>query len=1246
MQARVVKALGILGMASVVLSGCGGTTPPAHAPAPGPVAKNVPANPGAIPPRSEVPADRMAAVFAAHLKGLGHMERYTEYPQAVEAFRTVHELAPDWIPGSINLAIALLNTTGVAAEASKNQGRREAEPATADHFDEALGLLAAVLEREPENLHARYCRGIIHQYLGDLTAAHADFRYVTEHDPSDAHAWYKLASTLPAPESTDRQARLEQANRQIPLLKRALECNPYLVPALYQLMMAHGLAGQREDQQKLLDLWRKLNPQQNSAAPGEMAETVYGEMGKYARIIDWAPPGKDSKESPVSPPRFAVPERIDVALPAGDRWANASNFAAMPAALANVLTRWGAAITVFDANHDGALDLMLSSSVVGSKGLRDALLINKGDGSFEDATNKWGLPSDRGSITAAAGDFDADGLVDLALTGVDGVRLLRNAGTRFEDVTDRAGLASTKGAMSLAARWLDLDQDGDLDLYIINHGEGESGASNRAFRNDGQPPPIAGRPKDNWAPSAVAPPDLSASGGLSVAFTPWAPPGSEALAGGGHRHTGLAWLDLDGDRDLDLLLTQDDALPIAVLNDRLGRFHAESLADLVPQGPTQGTLAADFDADGRTDLALVPQKGRVTLWRNREPKLGEPSAVTFEFYPTDAHDWLMAQAIDLDLDGATDLLGLPTDGPAPIWARNTGGGLKSIPLALGPDSTSRLVGLGAADLLGDPLPDLVLVRDGEGPYLARNLGNGHHWMSLGLTGRWKTNPDRARTNPHGWGAKVQLQGANLRVVHDHVLAGSGLAQSVLPIVVGLGPSTAAQLIRITWPDGVMQCELEQNGDQALALPETNRKTGSCPVLFAWNGDRFVCIGDFLGGGGLGYLVAPGVYGQPDRDEAVLLRGDQLQPERGAFRLSITEPMDEVAYLDQVRLDVIDRPAGVEVAPDERFAPGGNRPSGALLSWSKQITPVRVLDLKGKDVTDSLRDFDRRTADGFALRSQWVGYAEPHGIVLDFGDRLRDLGPGDRLVLGLAGWVEYPYSQTNYAAATAGIGLQPPILERLKDDGTWEVLEPDPGYPAGLPRLTTLELTGKLGGDRCVLRLRTNMECYWDQAFIAVLDPANTVRVTTLDITRASLGARGYSREVSPDGREPLLYDYNHVDPAPLARFTGALTRYGDVAPLLRQDDDQFCVVGPGDEVRLEIDTGILPSLPEGWARSYVLRTVGYCKDADPFTATSDTVGPLPWRGMGPFPFATDGERPRDAAYQRYLNEYQTRQIGP
>ena len=315
-------------------------------------------------------------------------------------------------------------------------------------------------------------------------------------------------------------------------------------------------------------------------------------------------------------------------------------------------------------------------------------------------------------------------------------------------------------------------------------------------------------------------------------------------------------------------------------------------------------------------------------------------------------------------------------------------------------------------------------------------------------------------------------------------------------------------------------------------------------------------------------------------------------------------MDEVAYLD--RADTRRRRSAGRTLPSlpTSDSPPGNRPSGELVAWRTAIEPVRATDLEGRDVADRLRAADGRTVDGFRRLGGWIGYAEEHGIVLDFGDRLTRFGPDASLWLALEGWVEYPYSQTNYAAATAGVALRPPSVERRRDDGSWETIEPDAGYPAGLPRLTLLDLSGKLAGTNCVIRLRTNMECYWDRAFIAIRDRAAEamVRVTPLPVAQAWLGYRGFTREVSPDGRPPLLYDYDHVEPAPLARMSGRLTRYGDVAGLLHSDDDRFCVIGPGDEVRLEFDARQAPELPPGWTRSFVLRAVGYCKDADPFTA--------------------------------------------
>jgi tetratricopeptide (TPR) repeat protein len=1220
--------------------------------------------------------DRLVRFLESHQQGLGAMEKY-EYPQAVSAFRSAVELAPDLSAPKVNLAIALLNDSGERAEEAKKKREDISDSSISKNFEEALQLLESVIRAEPKNLHAHYCRGIIYEYLGRSQEAHQDYKLVSDTDPTDGYARLKVGMTLPDPKRPGYPAGPEQASELIPIYTKALECNPYLVTAMYRLQQAYtwasvfGAKGNparkaelEQTRDALLRVWERLDRDKTPSGNGEAVEQTYGDAGPYATVVD--PFGLRSAERAPEQkaPRFKVPSKLEVTLPDGDRWVQQADFSGPHETLGRVRERFGAPILHGDFDRDGLLDLYMCAAVKTADGVRDVLLKNLGDGRFQDVSTASNLPRGLASTGAAAGDFDADGYLDLILTGIGRNSLLRNVGGRsFEDVSTTLGEVGPP-SLNLTARWIDIDQDGDLDLYIIRYCDLESastvfrdgtppqGLPNLAFRNDGRPSPLGGDLKAD-APSAT---DFyeKATQGLSLAWTRWEGAEHAALTGGDEPHTGLAVLDIDVDRDLDLVLLSDGRAPSAAINDRLGRFHSQTLSDLDPKGLANGAVVLDLDKDRRPDLVLVKPDGRMTAWRNQAARTeqGAPG-FALTFWAIDARLWRTAQALDLDLDTWTDLLALPAssqeDPPVAAWARNEGSRLAHTPLALGPDSTSSLLGIDAGDLAGNPLPDLLLLRDGEGPYLAVNEGNGNNWLGLALGGRWKfgkgSDGGPSRSNPQAVGTRVLLQGPNLEVSFDDVPSGSTLAQSAGPKVLGLGSAEQALLVRLTWPDGVMQSELNASANQVLKLREQNRKTGSCPVLFTFDGERFVCIGDFLGGGGLGYLVAPGVYGAPDRDEAVSIRGDQLRAVDGVFRMSIAEPMDELAYLDQITLDVIDRPADVEAFPDERFAPGSNRPTGELLAWRDVVRPQTATDLKGNDVVDKLLAFDNKCVDTFEKRAHWIGYAERHGIVLNFANQLEKFKPTDRLVLCVAGWVEYPYSQTNYAAATAGIALQPPVLERLADDGSWRVLELNPGYPAGLPRMTTLELTGKLGGPKCVLRLTTNMECYYDQVFVAVVDETAAPRVTNLPISTAVLGYKGFMREVSTDGSPPLLYDYDLVDPAPLARLAGKVTRQGDVAALLSADDDQLCLVGPGDEVQVSFNASELPALPAGWKRSFVLRSIGYCKDADPFTAGSDTVGPLPWKGMpDDYPFDAKHQRPHDPAYEAYLKTYQSRDV--
>jgi hypothetical protein len=194
----------------------------------------------------------------------------------------------------------------------------------------------------------------------------------------------------------------------------------------------------------------------------------------------------------------------------------------------------------------------------------------------------------------------------------------------------------------------------------------------------------------------------------------------------------------------------------------------------------------------------------------------------------------------------------------------------------------------------------------------------------------------------------------------------------------------------------------------------------------------------------------------------------------------------------------------------------------------------------------------------------------------------------------------------------------PQLEYRKADGSWQIWG-ELGFPAGLPRTMTRDVTEliKLGNGR--FRIRTNMQIYWDQIVLARQTPAADLQTHQLPMATAVLRHRGFAQEILPDGKLPIVYDDERLEPVPMAKWSGSLTRLGDVADLLRDHDDRFVLCGPGDEIEIAFDASKLPPLREGFTRSFVLRTWGYCKDSSLFTVTGALVHPLPFRGMDNYP---------------------------
>jgi hypothetical protein len=421
------------------------------------------------------------------------------------------------------------------------------------------------------------------------------------------------------------------------------------------------------------------------------------------------------------------------------------------------------------------------------------------------------------------------------------------------------------------------------------------------------------------------------------------------------------------------------------------------------------------------------------------------------------------------------------------------------------------------------------------------------------------------------------------------------------------------------------------------------------VVFAWDGTKFAFVADCMGGGGLGFLVAPGTYGPPDPTERVRIAPSLLKPKDGFYEVRLLEPLEEITYADRLALVAVDHPSDAEAFPDERF--GGSLPPPAERVFAQrradQVLPVKALDARGKDVTAALSKSDREYAEGFDLHRDLLGFtAEDQWIDLDFGDRVPALKEGERLVLFLDGWIEYGYSRTFYAAAGAGVTPLSPTLELADGKGAWKPGIPDTGYPAGTPRVMTCDVTGVVGPKSPRFRIRTNLEIYWDRAWLAVdRGEAGLVR-TAAAPSSAVLRFAGFPREVSPDGRMPKVNDYARMDPSVpgFKVMRGEYTRYGDVLPLVKSADDRYVIFRNGEEIALRFRVADFPPLKEGWTRTFLLETTGWCKDMDYYTAEPDTVEPLPFLGMGDYPPKDGKAYPSDEEHRAWRRTFNTREV--
>ncbi|HSE97075.1 MAG TPA: hypothetical protein VLD57_02320, partial [Blastocatellia bacterium] len=373
-------------------------------------------------------------------------------------------------------------------------------------------------------------------------------------------------------------------------------------------------------------------------------------------------------------------------------------------------------------------------------------------------------------------------------------------------------------------------------------------------------------------------------------------------------------------------------------------------------------------------------------------------------------------------------------------------------------------------------------------------------------------------------------------------------------------------------------------------------------------------------------------------EYVRIRGDQLKPRDGRYEIRVTNELEEALFVDRLQLVAVAHPEGTEVYPNEGLV-GRPRPPFKLHVTRDSRSPAKATDHHGHDVLDRITHLDRRYPDDFRLHPI-RGYAEEHSLNIDLGETA---SPRTRLLL--TGWTDYSFSSDNVAAHQAGLGLRPPSLQFKDERGDWKTLIENIGFPVGRPQTIVVELTGKLPPRAREVRVVTNMRIYWDQALVDTSGGDFLFEMTRFEPLRADLRWRGFSAEVTPDGREPFGYDYERVSmTSPWKVMPGRYTREGDVRELLLRTDNMFVISRPGDEIALSFDAGALRPLRRGWKRTFLLYAVGYSKEMDINSASPDAVGPLPFQGMKSYPYKAPESYPITRAHREYIERYNTRVV--
>jgi Tfp pilus assembly protein PilF len=1025
-----------------------------------------------------------------------------------------------------------------------------------DRLDVQVNLAVATLNRQREGDDAEAQR-VLQKVISvdpEQVRAHYNLGLILLNDgrPAEALGHFLLASEH---ERADGyaiyyvgQCKFQQGDAAgaLDAYQRALALNPRLRSAAYGAFQAMQRLG-RGDASRMLDRFRALEADPRS----ETVEFKYTRMGPLGEAAVVDQPAPAIAERPAGPVFQANPVPIAVT--------------SRPVVWRRFTAAERPSITAADIDGDGTIDLFIAGAIEDRGVVRNAVLLNRGTAGFVlDATHP--LAAVAGVNAALWGDYDNDGLTDVYLCRRGANQLWRQvANGQWADVT-AAAHADGGGGTTIDGALFDADHDGDLDVLLI-----KTDAANELLNNEG----------DGTFRS------IAATIGLARDRRP---------------STGVIVADLDGDRDADIVVIRSSPRHDVLINDRTWHYHREEAFSRFAGAEMTAAVGGDLDA-GAHPVLYSSDQGGVTRWARRSSGAWEPERVAGAARLARSAQLALA---DVDGDGRLDLIGTGSDGRWQALAIGDGGGATPLFAEEGPP-----VAAWALAVL-DPArgPSIVAVpADANSPPLIWQPGPGRFpYVSVMLSGRDRAST-QIRSNLSGIGTEVLARAGSRWTALSTYREQSGIGQSLQPLAFGTDGAPQLDFLSITWSDGVLQTELGLAPGSVRRIDEVQRQLSSCPVLFAFDGRHFAFVTDILGVGGMGTPTSPGVYDEPRPRESVLLPDGLLAARNGRYELKITEPMEEVAYIDSARLIAYDLPAGWQLVLDERKAISPPEASGEPRFYREERLPVHVVADDGEDVTRAVTAVDGIAAPPGRIDPRYIGLTAARTLTLDFESAL-DGTAGDPMLVA-DGWIEYPYAQTLFAAWQAHAEYQAPTIDARGADGRWQIVRREFGYPAGMPRRMSLPL-GRLPHGATALRLRTTQEIYWDRLAVGYALPAPDASVRALPIMAARVAHTGFAARAVAAQRRPS-YDYDQRAPLWDTRYPkGMYTAEGPVTELLATDDGAVAVIGPGEEVHLEFAAS-LPAVRPGWTRRFVLDARGWCKDMDLYTKDGETVEPLPGR---------------------------------